>query len=417
MRKSGWTSPIRATASDALVASLFIASLLTPLAARADFDESTGRWVGDVSAETFDEYCRGELPSDRHSRFLSALETANLALASRDLKAASNAFADAREAAYRGGADSDVSIKCLGESAARRWFNGQLEFKRQRSAIDSRGSEDENAALYVTAAEQGVQPTISWVERRKPRRFVASIRTLEQIVDQLDRERRFGAFLLNEEELLAKSCRDALTSLRQRAAQEHRDALRREENSFSRPATDRERAASEAVGNVQGLAKTLTGFDLEATAERESLVLRNRANESRDLLRLARLWNLEIQDDRQGMPASRRARQRGDEMLARAGDANTSVLLRDALYGEAQHYYDFGGFKDESASAASARDAIQPELRAERDRREERLDQAGAELKERAESAREAAEKLKKSAAEQKRFKDEADAMESELGF
>jgi len=104
-------------------------------------------------------------------------------------------------------------------------------------------------------------------------------------------------------------------------------------------------------------------------------------------------------------------------MLARAADAEASLFLRDALYKEAQHYYDFAGLEKESASAASARKAIQPALQAVRDRQEEVLDEAGAQLSERATSMREEAERMKKSVSEKKRFKDEADALEAELGF
>jgi hypothetical protein len=373
--------------------------------------------VGDVSARSFAEYCRGELPSDRRSKFFTALDTADSALASRNMKAAQNAFGEAREAAYRGGADSDLSVKCLGESVARRWFEAQLELNRQRSAIDSRGSEDETAALYVTAADQGAKAVVMWVGGKKPRRFVASIRTLEGIVDRLDNDRGFGAFMLTEENALANACRKALTSLRERAALEHRRALREEEESFRRLITDQELAASDALKNARVLALAATGVDVGTTWDRDSIVLRKRASESQEHLRMARVWNLEIYEDRQDMPSSRRARQRGDEMLSRAKDTNSSLPLRDALYKEARRYYDFGGFKEASASAASAHETIQSALQAERDRQDKLLDQAKARMDEEAESIRQAAEDMMKTDSEKRRFEDEADALEEELGF
>ena len=393
------------------------AMLIVPRLAQADFDRTTGRWVGDVSARTFDEYCRGELPPDRRTRFFAALDAADSALASRNVTGARSAFGEARELVYRGGADSDISIKCLGESVAQRWFDGQLELKRQQSAIRSRGTEAETAALYVTAAEQNAKAVVVLVEGKKPRRFVASIATLEQIVDRLDRDRDYGVFILADEETLAKTGRGAVTTLRQRASQEHRNALLAEENAFVRLLTDQELAASDATENAQGLAKALTGVDVGATWDRDEIVLRKRARESQESLRLARVWNLELYDDLQSMPSSQRARQRGDEMLSRAKDTNSSLPLRDTLYKEAKRYYDFGGFKEASASAASAHKTIEPALRAERDRQEKLLDQAEARLNEKAESVRQAAEDMKKSASEKKRFKDEADAMEEELGF
>jgi len=226
MRKSESRSPLRRGAPGILGASLFLAAMLVPLATAADRDPSTEQFAGDVSAQTFAEYCRGDLPSNRRSKFSSALDTAERALTSSDRKAAREAFSEARSAAYRGGADSDLSVKCLGESTARRWFKGQLELNRLQSRVDSHGREDETAALYVTAVEQGASATISLVEGKSPRDFVAAIQTLDRIADPFDRERRFGAFMLSEEEARAETCHRALTSLREQAAQEHRRALK-----------------------------------------------------------------------------------------------------------------------------------------------------------------------------------------------
>jgi hypothetical protein len=417
MRKSESTRRLRRAAPGIIGPSLFLVALLVPLAAAADRDPSTGRWGGDVSARTFEEYCRDDLPSNRRSKFFSALDSAERALASGDRKTAREAFSEARSAAYRGGGDSDLSVKCLGESAARRWFKGQLELNRLRSKVDLRGREDETAALYVTAVDDGAPATISLVERKRPRDFVAAIQTLERIEDQFDRERRFGAFMLSEEDALVETCRRALASLRERAAQEHQRALEMEREFFDRPVTDQERAATDAVGNVQSLAKAFTGVDIEGTLDRDTLVLGKRADESRDFLRRARRFNLRSYDDRRVTPSSKRARERGDAMLSSAEDAASSLPRRDASYDEARRYYDFGGFKEESAAVATAQEAIQPALRAARDQQEKLLDEAGTRLKDPAEPAREAAEKMKKSASEQKQFKDEADAMEAELGF
>jgi hypothetical protein len=417
MRKSESRSPLRRGVPRILGASLLMAALLVPLATAADGDPSKEQFDGDVSARTFEAYCRGDLPSNRRSKFFSALDAAERALASGDQKTARGAFSEARSAAYRGGGDSDLSVKCLGQSTARRWFKGQLELNRLQSRVDSHGRQDETAALYVTAIERGAPATISLVEGKRPRDFVAAVHTLEQIADAFDRERRFGAFLLSEEEALAETCRRALTSLRERAAQEHRRALKTEREYFDRPISDRERAATDAAGNVQGLAMAFTGVDVGGTLDRDTLVLDKRATESRDFLRRARTFNLRRYDDRRAMPSSKRALERGDAMLSRAEDAKSSLPLRDALYDEAQRYYDFGGFKEESAAAAAAHKAIQPALQAARDQQEKLLDEADARLKGQAESAREAAEKLKKSASEQKQFKEEADALEAELGF
>ena len=138
---------------------------------------------------------------------------------------------------------------------------------------------------------------------------------------------------------------------------------------------------------------------------------------SQQLLRTAREWNLEVYPDRQAMPSSRRASKRGDEMLVRAKDTSASLPLRDTLYRQARRYYDFGGFDDASAAAAAAHATIEPELQAERDRQQEALDRATANLKRDAESAQQGVKDMIKTDSEKRAFENEADAMEKELDF
>jgi hypothetical protein len=394
-----------------------VAMLLSPSEARGDLDRETGRFGGDVSAASFSEYCEGELPSDRKSKFFAALDAADSALAARNTNDARNSLSEAFGAAYRGGADSEISIKCLGESVARRWFEAQLELRRQQSAIDSRRSRDEAALLYVTAADQDATALVSRVEAKRARRFISSLRVLEGIVARVDNDRAYGAFILSEEDALAKACREALASLQRIAEQRHRKALRDEDESFRRAITDQELTTSQAVEAAQDLAKAVLGVDAGAIGDKDALILQKRASESQEYLRSARGWNLELFEDRQTMPSSKRAHRRGDEMLARAKDPNSSLGLKDAAYREARRYYDFGGFKQASSSAAAAHQAIEPALQAARDRQEKALEEAEARFSVDAESVRRAAEDMQKSASEKERFKNEADALEDELGF
>jgi hypothetical protein len=384
---------------------------------RADFNQATGEWEGDVSAMTFKDYCRGDLPSERRESFFASLDVADSALASNNIPAALDAFGDARGAAYRGGGDSDVSIKCLGEPTAGRWFDAQLELTRQQAATYSPGSGSEFAGLYVLAVEQDSDAIIEAVGRMKPRRFAAAIGNLEQIVARIDNEREFGAFILGKEDRLATACRDAVISLRRRAAQEHRNALREEEGSFSRPLSAEILEASKSIKINADLAKAMIGVDVGAIWDRDVVVLGQRASQSQDLLRLARVWNLEIYVDRRTMPSSRRAQIRGDEMLSRAEETSSSLRLRDALYDEARRYYDFGGFDEASNSAKAAHESIEPALRAERDRQDRLLEDAEERMSEKAESVRRTVEDMTKTDAERKSFEEEADALEDELGF
>ncbi len=357
------------------------------------------------------------MSSDRKSKFFAALDAADSALAARDTDDATNALSDAFRLAYRGGGDSEISIKCLGKSVARRWFEVQLELRRQQSASESRRSRDEADLLYVTAADQGATALVSQVEAKRARRFISSLRVLEGIVARVDNDRAYGAFILSEEDALTKACREALTSLRRIAEGRHRTALHDEEDSFRRAITDLEFSASQAVEASQGLAKALLAVDAGAIGDKDAMILQKRASESLEYLRSARGWNLELFADRQAMPSSKRARKRGDEMLARAEDPGSSLGLKDAAYHEARRYYDFGGFKEASSSTASAHQAIEPALRAAHDRQEKALEEAEARFSVDADSVRRAAENMQKSASEKERFKNEADALEDELGF
>jgi hypothetical protein len=416
-------APIRCTSATfkSVVALILTCVAITPSEVHADFNSATGEWDGDVSATTFDEFCRGDLPPELRSRFSSALDVADSALASGNAEAAKDAFGEARGAAYRGGGDSDISIKCLGVSSANRWFESQLELNRQQSRVDARGSQDETAALYVTAVEEGGKAVVQAVGMLKPRRFVASIGNLESIALRIENERKFGAFILDKEDALARTCREAVISLRRRASQEHQQALREEEEAFNRPMTEAELEASASVESASDLAKTLIGIgqdgDLEATWDREAVHIGMRASQSLDNLRRARVWNLKYYEDRQTMPSSQRARKRGDEMLSRAAEQNSSLGLRDAAYQEAQRYYDFGGFKEASASTKAAHESIEPALAAARERQNERLDEAASRMGKRKESIQRGVEEMTKSEAEKKSFEEEADALEDELGF
>jgi len=407
----------RAAAPCGLFTLFGVAMLLSPSGAQGDLDQETGRLGGDVSAASFSEYCEGDLPSDRKSRFFAALDAADSSLAARDTDDARNALSEAFRVAYRGGGESEISIKCLGKSVARRWFEAQLELRRQQSASESHRSRDEAALLYVTAADQDATALVSQVEVKRARRFISSLRVLEGIVARVDNDRAYGAFILGEEDALTKVCREALTSLQRIAGQRHRTALRDEEESFRRAITDLEFSASQAVEASQGLAKALLGVDAGAIGDKDAMILQKRASESLEFLRSARSWNLESFEDRQAMPSSKRARKRGDEILARAEDPGSRLGLKDAAYHEARRYYDFGGFKQASSSTALAHQAIEPALQAARDRREQALEEAEARFSVDADSARRAAEDMQKSASEKERFKNEADALEDELGF
>lgn len=377
--------------------------------------------ASDAAPATFAEYCEAELPAERRARFDRALSKAEEALAKGNRVNAERPLEQAFEAAARGGANSDVSIKCLGETVARRWFEAQLQLKRLRAAADAKRNRVETPSLYAMAADQGAQAIVKTVEGLQPPRVVASIGRLEGIAERLDGDRQWGAFILPEEVAIERACREAVRDLRNHAAREHQSAMEAEAASFTRTITDQDLAASGVMQDARGLANTFFGVDVGSAADKDVIMLRIRTSESLENLRLARLWDLEREANPPRSASSGRARQRGDELLARAGEnaweKGASLALRDALYREARRYYDFGGFEEAAKAAATAHKSIESELREARLRQEEAVDQDKTRFNVDAQSIQKAAEDVMKTDAEKERFKHEADALEDELGL
>lgn len=395
---------------------LGIVTLVAGSNALADIDPRTGRASGDVAPQNFAEFCEGELPSDRQQAFYEELGKAEQALAAGNEQAAQAGVGNALFAAYRGDGETDISVKCFGQPAARRWFKARLGVFRLVAAR-SRGGPVADNQLYTAAQDGGSAQIVAAVSNEPARSFVNALRTLERFVTQMDNERKYGAFILPDQENIAKAFRDALGPLREKAAQNQRAALAAEDEAFNRPPTEQEIAAAESVGSAQALAKAVAGADIDTAADRETMFMDIRISESREHLRDARAWDLERYDDRSAQPSSQRARKRGDMLLAKANDANLSLGARDDIYRDAEWYFNFGGFDEQASAAASQRAAIQPALQAEQDRREQQMEKKQAEMQQKAEAMKQAVDDMQKTEAEKQSFNEEADAMEAELGF
>jgi chromosome segregation ATPase len=143
----------------------------------------------------------------------------------------------------------------------------------------------------------------------------------------------------------------------------------------------------------------------------------HRIGESMEHLSEARAWDLETNRDVKEQSWAKRASERGDTVLDQAGDSSLSYRGRDRLYALAVHYYEFGQWKKQSERAQSMRDSIQSDLAAEVAENEAKMEQAEAEIRQKAEAASQAAAEMMKTEEEKQDFKKEADAMEAELGF
>jgi len=390
---------------------------------QAATDADRAKWArgGDAAAQSFEEYCwrLREFTSKGQAAFYAELDNAERSLASRNTIAAKRTLRNAL-AAINLGRDDDLSVKCLGEAAARRWLTAQLTL--QRLAPDNRLlGKWVDGALYLAAADHGTDGIIEVVSAQTARQFKQSIPLLERIVSEIERLRKFGTFMLPEEDAIAKASQAALGPLRKQAWRKHEAALAAEDQAFSRPATEQEIAMLDAMSGVEAFASEMMGIENNAAAQKEVMLIGNRVDKSRKLLRSASAWDLKRYDNTQSRPTSQRARKRGDMMLAKANDTKFSLEARDQLYKYAIAYYKFGGWDIQARKSTSARDAIQPALQAEQARqraaREKAREKFQNEMAIDAEQLEQAQKKMMKSEAEKQSFKDEADALEAELDF
>lgn len=404
----------RASRLRALLVSATALSMFT--SAWADIDPRTGRPSGDVGARNFAEFCEWELPANRQEEFYEQLGKAEREIAAGDPNDAVAHVYDALSAAYRGDTESDLPVKCFGEQTARRWFAMRLGLYRLQAG-QARSERVGEPQLFTAAADGGSAAIVRLVSNQRAGDFRRSLRTLEAFTEQLRNQREYGAFILAEEDTIAKAFRDADGPLRQFAKQQHRAALDAEDRAFNRAPTEQELAAAESVGSAEMLASAVAGVEIDTTMEREAMLTGFRVDESRQFLGDARDWNLDQYSDASTLPSSQRARQRGDTMLARANDTRQSLEVRDGFYEDAERYYEFGEFDELASTARGQRAAIQPALQAERERREQQMEQAAADMEKKAEAVQQAVDDMQKTEAEKQSFNEEADAMEAELGF
>ncbi len=359
--------------------------------------------VGDVSGLSFQQECNAELRPGSEATFEAELARAEKALAAGDADTARKAMNTALLAVYRSGADNtDVSVKCLGEPVARRWFADKLALQRLSPKPE----------LYVTAADRGRDGLVEVISKQPAARFAYSLNELKDIAGRIDAERRYGAFMLPEEETIAAACREALPPLVQLARQRHQAKLAEEARTFEQAPTEQEQAMASSVTNAQEFASAMAGVEVDMGTDPDSLLMQQRVRESMQLLKEARTWNPDDYDDIQARPTSIRARERGDALLAKADDQALDLAARDRYYQAAIGYYTWGGWKAQAASATSARDGIQDSLNAQQQRQDAELEQALAKKREEMQQAR---DKMMKTEAEKKKFRDEADALEEEL--
>jgi hypothetical protein len=384
---------------------------------------ATGAWAqtgGDASGRTFAEFCRGEIGADREATYYAEMDRADAAVAAGDLATAGGATRVAFQAVFRGGSYADdTSIRCLGDNAIRRWLDTHLEMWRRGSAYAMEGRSGDFAPMYVIANDRGTKGLIEVATSRPTTGFRAAYLAIEQIIELDDWRRNFGSPVLPEETAVAKACRDALGPLEDYRKQEINRVLAAEDEAFNRPPTEQEKQAAAQMDQFGQLATVLGGGEAVRSAEDQKALMmtERRTRESREYLDKARglEWGVRATDEKTA--SELRAEDRGDILLARANEESRSLEVRDELFEEANRYFYFCKCHDKRRITNAAKEAIQPALEAEEERRRVAMEKKQAEMEQRAESLQKDIDDMKKTDTEKESFKNEADALEAELGF
>ncbi len=238
------------------------------------------------------------------------------------------------------------------------------------------------------------------------------INRLRNEIGMLNQAQESGFELLPEERTARATWQTGLDDMIAYARKQGAGILDKEAGMLTRAATTKEEQLEQAQEDQQSLVASYLG-DESLAVRNEALREVNRAKASLALLVTARDW-LQAVSPADAAPVHDRALVRGDALLARGADTTLGLEARDSLFKAADNYFKFAANSQRQQVAAQGRTGIAPALQAERDARKARINQKGAEFKE---SSRLMKESMEKTGAQKKNFKDEADAMEDELGF
>jgi hypothetical protein len=277
---------------------------------------------------------------------------------------------------------------------------------------------EKDIPFWVIVASDGKSGIMNYTQAYDGNRYRRARMSVQTIVDEKERDRNYGAFLLSEEEAMLKACRDALPAMRAHADNKHTAALAAENEAFGRQPTEQEKS----IAKNSSSAGAMLGMAIDS----ELLLMGQRVSLSTSSLQDAQDWNfafdkygIKVEDDTkwQQLPSSQKAKQRGNTLLAKADDSSISFTSRDAYYDMVIDYYKLGHWNSLLAAAETAKARIQDRVLAEKQQSEQQMQQMQADMEEKAEEMKAALESMQKTEAEKKSFNDEADALEAELGF
>ena len=386
-----------------------------PVLAGNHLSQSSGNGVPGVP-QNFQEHCarQQQLPGEWQERFDLELGKAKNFIRDGNFRDAEASLSIAASRMYqRGGVAMEwfsipIGPKCLGENVARDWHETALALDRQRI----RGNDIGRAQrpYYVLAADQGSAAVVAEIEKLRPKRFVGSLDALQEIVSGMRFQADYGAFLLPTEQRVEAAVNAAIKELKAIARRKQQEELATEASVFNRSGNAQQ---VEQALNLQEFGEAMTGIRMESGLDRTALEMTARADESMNHLRNARDWSLT--ETKQNV--ANRATERGDKLMAMADDSSIPIMARDQYYETAISYYNLGDLDSKANNARNKRQAIQGAVETEQQRIAAANEKASQSAQTKAEEMRDAVEKMQKTDAEKQSFKDEAAALEAELGF
>lgn len=343
--------------------------------------------------------------------------SADAALASQDAAEVGKVLEEAGSLTGNvAGYSGSIFLKCMGESTYRNYLDTRhrlYQFEARHNPTNTRSVIQ--AALFdlVTNPGKDADSVLSSIPV-EARTYRTAMDTCEGNLRSIEYHRENGAFILPEEEALAKVSKNVIDRVTAEAENQARMALANEDTEFNRPATEQEKSVAANAGGASEMAMAMAGVDISDEASPELIATNRQVSNSREWLRKASAWEFQTGEHKQSFA---RAEKRGDTLLAHANDKSRDLTMRDKLYDYAERYYEWCDCDDKATKAERAHDAIRPALQAREEQRRQQLDKTKAEMKLKAQSMKEATDNMKKSEAEKQQFKKEADELEEELGF
>jgi hypothetical protein len=328
------------------------------------------------------------------------------------------AYEQLRQAATGLPRSVDVSLdaRCVGPALWLRYY------KLRRSITQPLGQAAEKAGRlessqgaldwYVTGDNQGGARRVTPLLTPTTEGTTWVIARLRSEVQGLDHAVTAGFQLLPEERAALTFWQHGLEGTIRYAQSKVTEVLQAETRLLTRAATDEELQIEQTQ---QGLHSMAAGFfgDESLAPDMEAQHESNRANASLTMLNSARDWGSAVSVE-DAAEVNERAVQRGDALLARVGETTLGLKSRESLLEAAENYFEFAGNRERQQAAQRALAAIAPAVETERAQRNAKIDKKADELRESSARMRDSVIKTE----EQKQsFKDEAEALESELGF